>query len=73
MRRLIHVSEYIREQPLRRNVQRFRGGPVFKADRLCVSLNSRLDSNEEEEVVDFLVQTLEPLVAGRSLHMVVGN
>ena len=34
---------------LHRNVQRFRGGLVFKAQRLCVSLNSRLESNEEEE------------------------
>jgi len=32
-----------------RNVQRFRGGLVFKAQRLCVSLNSRLESNKEEE------------------------
>jgi len=32
-----------------RNVQRFRGGLVFKAHRLCVSLNSRLESNKEEE------------------------
>ena len=24
--------------------------PVFKAHRLCVSLNSRLESNKEEEV-----------------------
>jgi len=29
-------------------MQRFRGGLVFKADRLCVSLNSRLESNKEE-------------------------
>ena len=34
---------------LHRNVQRFRGGLVFKAHRLCVSLNSRLESNKEEE------------------------
>ena len=33
-----------------RNVQRFRGGLVFQAHRLCVSLNSRLESNEENEV-----------------------
>ena len=33
---------------LDRNVQRFRGGLVFKAHRLCVSLNSRLESNKEE-------------------------
>ena len=32
-----------------RNVQRFRGGLVFKAHRLCVSLNSRRVSNKEEE------------------------
>ena len=30
-------------------MQRFRGGLVHKAHRLCVSLNSRLESNEEEE------------------------
>ena len=33
-----------------RNVQRFRGGLVFKAHRLCVSLNSRRESNKEEVV-----------------------
>jgi len=32
-----------------RDVQRFRGGLVFKAHRLCVSLNSRLESNKTEE------------------------
>ena len=32
-----------------RNVQRFRGGLVLKAHRPCVSLNSRLESNTEEE------------------------
>ena len=37
------------EQVLHRNVQRFRGGLVFKAHRLCVSLNSRLKSSKEEE------------------------
>ena len=30
-------------------MQRFRGGLVFKAHRLCVSLNSRLESNKEEK------------------------
>ena len=30
-------------------MQRFRGGLVFKAHTLCVSLNSRLESNKEEE------------------------
>ena len=38
------------------NVKRFRGGLVFKAQRLCVSLDSRLESNneEEEETPDFV-------------------
>jgi len=31
------------------NVQRFRGGLVFKAHRLCVSFNFRLESNKEEK------------------------
>ena len=31
------------------HLQRFRGGLVFKAHRRCVSLNSRLESNTEEE------------------------
>ena len=30
-------------------MQRFRGGLVSKAHRPCVSLNSRLESDEEEE------------------------
>ena len=30
-------------------MQRFRGGLVLKAHRLCVSLNSRLESNIEEQ------------------------
>ena len=33
------------------NLQRFRGGLVFKAHELCVSLNARLESNNEEERV----------------------
>ena len=37
------------QELLHRNVKRFRGGLVFKADRLWVSLNSRLESNKEEE------------------------
>jgi len=32
-----------------RRLWRFRGGLVFKAHRLCVSLNSRLESHKEEE------------------------
>ena len=31
------------------NVKRFRGGLVFKAHRLCVSLDSRLESKKEQE------------------------
>ena len=38
----------VSEVKIHRNVQRFRGGLVFKAHRLCVSLNSRLGSNKEE-------------------------
>ena len=33
-------------------MQRFLGGLVFKAHRLCVSLNSRLERNKEEEELD---------------------
>jgi len=45
-----HYIEFsIWEQLLHINVLRFRGGLVFKAHRLCVSLNSKLESNEEEE------------------------
>ena len=32
-------------------MQRFRGGLVFEARRLCVSLNSRLESNKEEDEI----------------------
>jgi len=37
------------------HVQRFRGGLVFKAQRLCVSFNSRLESNKEENEKTYLV------------------
>jgi len=40
-----HHQEMVCDQ----NVQRFRGGLVFMAHILCVSLNSRLESNKEEE------------------------
>jgi len=39
------------ERVLYQRVQRFRGGLVFKARGLSVSLNSRLESKKEEEVV----------------------
>jgi len=41
----VSVASY---SEVHRNVQRFRSGLVFKSHRLCVSLNSRLESNEEE-------------------------
>ena len=40
----------IEEGLLHKKVKRFRGGLVFKAHRRFVSLNSRLESNKEEEV-----------------------
>ena len=45
------------QQFLHINVQRFEGGLVFRFHRLCVSLNSRLESNKEDEK-----ETLEPLI-----------
>jgi len=42
-------TTFARQRGGGRNVQRCRGGLVFKAHRLCVSLNSRLESNDEEE------------------------
>ena len=44
---VVHQVAYV----LHRNVQRFRGGLVFKAHRLGVSLNSRLESKKKEEEV----------------------
>ena len=43
-------SSHFKTQLLRRTVKQFRGGLVLKVHRLCVSLNSRLESKEEEEV-----------------------
>jgi len=40
---------HLRQSEQRCREKRFRGGLVFKAHRLCVSLNSRLESNKEEE------------------------
>ena len=42
-------TSWIWEQLLHRNVQRFRGGLVFKAHRLCVSLTARLVSNKDKK------------------------
>jgi hypothetical protein len=44
-----HPSFHQRYLHLHRHVQRLRGGLVFKAHRLCVSLNSRPESNKEEK------------------------
>ena len=40
-----------RGQLLDINMQRFLGGLAFKPHQLCVSLNSRPESNKEEEVI----------------------
>ena len=49
VRSLAVFTDWLFKDVLHRNVQRFRGGLVFKAHRLFVSLNSRLESNKEEE------------------------
>ena len=49
------------------NVRRFRGGLVFKALRLFVSLNSRLESNKEEEEEDLRGRNV-PHGGLRTLH-----
>jgi len=54
VRRQVQLLEYLNVfvkliQLLCRNVQRFRGGLVSKAHRLCVSLNSRPESDNNEE------------------------
>ena len=57
---------------LHRNVQWFRGGLVFKANRLCVSLNSRLESNKEaEEVVRFTKLTCRGVLETREAPIVL--
>ena len=37
------------EELLHKTVQQFRGGLVYKAHRLCVSLNTRRESDEDDE------------------------
>jgi len=51
-----------REKLLHRNLQRFRDGLVFKAHRICVSLNSRLESNNEGEEYTPLHEGLSSLM-----------
>ena len=57
-------------------MQRFRGGLVFKAHRLCVSLNFRLESNKAEEEEGRVQQTFAryPLKpgGGGSLETIIG-
>ena len=51
-------------------MKRFRGGLAFKAHRLCVSLNSRLESNNEEDKKHLLDAENKPLL-GRGLDALV--
>ena len=45
----LKIGSTAREQnQFHRNMPRLRGGLAFKARKLCVSLNSRLESNNEE-------------------------
>jgi len=53
---------------LPRNVQRFRGGLLFKVHRLCVSLNSRLESNKEEQEVLRLDEPLDRYILDLVWH-----
>ena len=62
------ASVQLLEQLLHRNVQRHRGGLVFKAHRLCASLNSRLESNKEERV-----ELLERLSVKEELRAIKGG
>ena len=45
----LRAEGFVQRVELHGNMQRFRGGLVLKAHRLCVSLNSRLESDKEEE------------------------
>ena len=55
------------------NVQHFRGGLACKAHRLCVSLNSRLESNKEEAEEDQPVGVGWNVLAGSALESGVGH
>ena len=56
----------VREQPLHRSVQWFRGGLVVKAHRLYISPNSMLESNEyEDKELAWSGGMAQPDVAGR--------
>ena len=50
-------------------MQRFRCGLVFKAHGLCVSLNSRLESNEEEEEYRAFTRALAERGRGATTHL----
>ena len=49
-------------------MQRLRGGLVFKAHRLCVSLNSRLESNEERDYLVVGGVAVMRVLRGRGRH-----
>ena len=49
-------------------MQRFRGGLVFKAHRLCESLNSRLGSNKAEEKTTIEGPAVEEVVGVVRVH-----
>ena len=54
-----------------RKMQRLRGGLVFKDHRPCVSLNSRLEGNKEEDLLDGVAGASLALPLVRpSLHVV---
>ena len=57
------LDRTVRGKTLHRNVQRSEVG-VFKANRLCVSLNSRLESNKKKKKG----KTLDALVPNRTRH-----
>jgi len=45
-------------QPLHRNVQRFRGGLVFKAHRLCATLGVRIMKKKKKRALSKLGEAL---------------
>ena len=51
-----------------KNVQRFRGGLVFKSHRRCASLNSRLESTKAEKKKGTFAAGVEASEAGPPNH-----
>ena len=56
-------------QPFCINVKRFRRGLVLKAHRLGVSLNSRLESDDEEEEEFLSSQEKRLRALGEKIHL----